>query len=146
MTRSSRLFCSCDMYRLKYCLNFLSSMLVTCSANHSPLDFISILLSYEEYDYELPCSGWRKLTKLSACLLNFVIWNVNLITLLPTFLSLAQSSMLEYCPLCLCHVWYILMSFQTGIRWSDVIISFLLYKSCCPVVWNLELECPMLFW
>lgn len=54
------------MYKLKYCLNFLSSMLATCCAKHSPLDFITVLISYEEYDYELPCSGWRKLTKLSA--------------------------------------------------------------------------------
>jgi hypothetical protein len=120
-------------------------MLATCSAKHSPLDFITVPISYEEYDCELACSGWRKLTKLSA-FAHFVIWNMNLITLLPTFVSLAQSSMLEYYPLCLCHVWYILMSFQTDTRWSDVIALFLLCKSCCPVVLILELECPMLFW
>jgi len=46
MTRSSRLFCSFDMYKLKYCLNFLSSVLTTCSAKHSPLDIITVLISY----------------------------------------------------------------------------------------------------
>lgn len=66
MTRLSRLFCSFDMYKLKYCLNFLSSVLATCCAKHSPLDFITVLTSYEECDYELPCSSWRKLTELSA--------------------------------------------------------------------------------
>ena len=48
MTRSSRLFSSFDMYKLKHCLNFLSSMLATCSAKHSPLDFITVLISYED--------------------------------------------------------------------------------------------------
>jgi hypothetical protein len=144
LTRSSRLFCSFDMCKLKYWLNFLSSVLATCSAKHSPVDVITVLMSYEVYCYEL-VQVEENLQNYQR-LLTFVIWNMNLITLLPTFLSLAQSSMLEYCPLCLCRVWCKLMSFQTDIRWSDVIISFLLYKFCCPVVLNLEWECPMLFW
>jgi hypothetical protein len=75
-------------------------------------------------------------------LLTVVIWNMNLITLLPTVLSVAQSSTFEYFPLYLCLVWYTQMSSQTGIRWSDVIISFVSYKSCYPVALNLGLECP----
>lgn len=54
------------MYKLKYCLNFLSSMLATCFAEHSPPDFITVLISYEEYDYELSCSVWIQLTNISA--------------------------------------------------------------------------------
>lgn len=145
MTRSSRLFCSFDLYNLKYCLNYLSSLLATCSAKHSPLDFIAVLISYKEHDYELPCSGWRKLTKPSTfayfCNLkrefNYTVANI--------FVPCTIKYVGILSPLSLSCLVYTneLPNWHKMIRHDHLIYIVQVLLSC---LLNLQLECLMLFW